>query len=160
PALCAGYLGDDGSSGLFTSDGWMLMGDVCTLDDEGYLTVVGRISDIIIRGGKNISAVVVEDEVTTHPSVALAAAVAYPDPVFGERVCAYVELLPGEALDLEGLLTHLDSRGTSKEIRPERLVILEALPRSSGGKVAKGELAADARLRSSFEFSTEETVHG
>ncbi|HEY8523675.1 MAG TPA: class I adenylate-forming enzyme family protein [Acidimicrobiales bacterium] len=141
PATCLGYLGDeDNRSGLYTPDGWMLMGDICTLDDEGYLTVTGRLSDIIIRGGKNISAAQVEDEVSTHPAVALAAAVARPDPTFGERVWVYVELHPGAELTFDDLIAHLDARGTSKEIRPEHLVVLDRLPRSSGGKVAKGDL--------------------
>jgi acyl-CoA synthetase len=118
----------------------MLMGDLCTIDDEGWLTVTGRLSDIIIRGGKNISAPQVEDEVNTHPSVALASAVARPDPTFGERVAIYAELHPGAELTLDGLLAHLRERGTSKEIMPEHLVVLDRLPRSSGGKVAKGEL--------------------
>jgi acyl-CoA synthetase len=148
PATCLGYLGDpEANRQLTTPDGWMLMGDLCSIDDEGYLTVTGRMSDIIIRGGKNISAVQVEDEVATHPAVAMAAAVAAPDPVFGERVWAYVELRPGAELDLDGLLAHLAGRGTSKEIRPEHLVVLDRLPRSSGGKVAKGELREDARRR-------------
>lgn len=141
PATSIGYLGDaDTQAGLFTSDGWMLMGDLCTIDDEGWLTVTGRLSDIIIRGGKNISAPEVEDEVNTHPAVALAAAVARPDPTFGERVAVYAELHPGAELTLDALLAHLAARGTAKEIRPEHLVVLDRLPRSSGGKVAKGEL--------------------
>jgi acyl-CoA synthetase len=141
PATCLGYLGDAATqAGLLTPDGWMLMGDICTIDDEGYLTVTGRLSDIIIRGGKNISAGQVEDEVGTHPAVALAAAVARPDRTFGERVCVYVELHPGTELTLDELTAHLVARGTSKEILPEYLVVLDRLPRSSGGKVAKGEL--------------------
>jgi acyl-CoA synthetase len=141
PATCIGYLDDPAANAeLVNSDGWMLMGDICTLDADGYLTVVGRTSDIIIRGGKNISAAQVEDEVATHPSVALAAAVARPDEVFGEKVCVYVELRPGASLTLDELSAHLASRGTSKELRPEHLVVLDELPRSSGGKVAKGEL--------------------
>jgi acyl-CoA synthetase len=148
PATCVGYLDDPAANAeLRTPDGWMLMGDVCTLDDEGYLTVVGRRSDIIIRGGKNISAARVEDEVSSHPAVQLAAAVARPDPVFGERVCAYVELDEGASLTLEELVAHLAARGTSKELLPEDLVVLDRLPRSSGGKVAKGELREDARRR-------------
>jgi acyl-CoA synthetase len=139
PATCLGYLGE-AAAGLLTPDGWMLMGDICTIDDEGYLTVTGRLSDIIIRGGKNISAGQVEDEVGTHPAVALAAAVARPDRTFGERVCVYVELHPGTELTLDELTAHLVARGTSKEILPEHLVVLDRLPRSSGGKVAKGEL--------------------
>jgi acyl-CoA synthetase len=148
PATGLGYLDDDAANGdLFTHDGWMLMGDICTLDDEGWLTVVGRTSDFIIRGGKNISAAQVEDEVATHPAVALAAAVAQPDPVLGERVCVYAELQPGKTLELEELLAHLDARGTSREVWPEYLVVLDRLPRSSGAKVAKGDLRADAQAR-------------
>jgi acyl-CoA synthetase len=149
PATCIGYLNDEEANRrLFTPDGWMLMGDVVEIDDEGYLTVVGRTSDFIIRGGKNISAPQVEAEVATHPGVAVAAAVAMPDNVFGERVCVYVEVRPGwESITLGDLTDHLASRGVTKEWFPERLVILDALPRSSGGKVAKGELREDVRRR-------------
>ena len=72
PALCLGYYDDPAANAqLYTADGWMLMGDLATIDADGYLTVVGRTSDIIIRGGKNISAAQVEDEVSSHPAVAL-----------------------------------------------------------------------------------------
>jgi acyl-CoA synthetase len=124
----------------------MRMGDLATIDAEGYLTVAGRTSDFIIRGGKNISAAQVEDEVSTHPSIALCAAVAMPDAVFGERVCVFVEVRAGATpFDLDALRTHLEARGTGKELWPERLEILGELPRSSGGKVAKGELRERAR---------------
>lgn len=149
PAMCLGYWGDDGANRqLFTDDGWMLMGDIVEIDADGYLSVVGRTSDFIIRGGKNISAPAVEAELATHPAVAMAAAVAFPDPVFGERVCAYVELRSGADLTLEDLVAHLASRGVSREWYPEHLVIVDELPRSSGGKVAKGELKDDAKRRS------------
>jgi acyl-CoA synthetase len=148
PATCLGYLGDpEANRQLFTPDGWVLTGDVCEIDGEGYLTVTGRASDIIIRGGKNISAAQVEDEVGTHPAVAMVAAVALPDAVVGERVCVYVELQPGATLGLDALVAHLTARGTSKEILPEHLVVVDRLPRSSGGKVAKGDLREDARRR-------------
>jgi acyl-CoA synthetase len=146
PVNCLGYYDDpEANARLYTDDGWMLTGDLCTIDDEGYLTVVGRASDFIIRGGKNISAAQVEDEVTSHPAVALAAAVAMPDPIFGERVCVYLELQPGGSLDLDALRGHLAARGVGKELWPERLVVLDALPRASGGKVAKGELRDHVR---------------
>ena len=144
PATCAGYYADDaGNQELFTDDGWMLMGDLCTVDADGYLRVIGRTSDIIIRGGKNISAVQVEDHVATHPSVRLAAAVAMPDPVFGERVCVFVELAPGESLSLDELTSRISRRGVSPELLPERLEVRDELPRSSGAKIAKGELRAE-----------------
>ena len=100
PALSLGYLGGTDHDQLFTKDGWMRMGDICELDADGYLTLTGRTSDFILRGGKNISAVQVEEAVATHPAVAVAAAVAMPDPVFGERVCVYAELKQAGALDL------------------------------------------------------------
>jgi acyl-CoA synthetase len=147
PALCLGYYDDEAANReLFTADGWMRMGDLATIDADGYLTVVGRTSDIIIRGGKNISAAQVEDEVSSHPAVALCAAVAIPDATFGERVCVFAELHDGSTpLTLDALRAHLDARGIGKELWPERLVVLDELPRSSGGKVAKGELRALAR---------------
>jgi acyl-CoA synthetase len=147
PTLCLGYWDDPaGNAELFTDDGWMRMGDLATIDADGYLTVAGRTSDFIIRGGKNISAAQVEDEVDSHPSIALCAAVPIPDDVFGERVCVFAELRDGaERIDLDALRAYLERRGTGKELWPERLVVLDALPRSSGGKVAKGELRERAR---------------
>ncbi|HEX3362845.1 MAG TPA: class I adenylate-forming enzyme family protein, partial [Solirubrobacterales bacterium] len=91
PATCLGYLDDPAANAeLFTADGFLLHADIVELDEEGYLTVVGRTSDIVIRGGKNISAAQVEEEIAAHPRVALAAVVAMPDEIFGERVCAFV----------------------------------------------------------------------
>ena len=147
PATTLGYYDDDAANGeLFTEDGWMLMGDIVRFTDD-CLQVVGRTSDFIIRGGKNISAPAVEAEVMTHPAVRLAAAVAAPDEVFGERVAVYVELREGATLDLESLTEHLTSRGVSKEWFPEHLVIVDTIPRSSGAKMAKGELREDIARR-------------
>ena len=147
PATTLGYYDDDAANGeLFTEDGWMLMGDIVRFTDD-CLQVVGRTSDFIIRGGKNISAPAVEAEVMTHPAVRLAAAVAAPDEVFGERVAVYAELREGANLDLEGLTEHLSSRGVSKEWFPEHLVILDTIPRSSGAKMAKGDLRKDIARR-------------
>ncbi|ETB38742.1 hypothetical protein O974_26910, partial [Mycobacterium avium 11-0986] len=155
PATSLGYLGGTDHDKLFTRDGWMRMGDICEIDADGYLRVTGRTSDFILRGGKNISASQVEDAAMTHPAVAIAAAVAMPDPVFGEKVCLYAELA-GPAtdpatdpatLDLADLTEHLLAQGFSKELLPERLVVVDELPRSSGGKVAKGRLREDIRAR-------------
>jgi acyl-CoA synthetase len=159
PATCLGYFDDDDANrSLVTPDGWMLMGDVVEIDAEGYLTVVGRTSDFIIRGGKNISAPQVEAEVGTHPGVAMVAAVAMPDDVFGERVCVYVELQPTwNVLTLKEVTDHLFARGVTKEWFPERLIIVDSLPRSSGGKVAKGELNEDIRRRLRADDANQDT---
>ena len=157
PALSLGYLGGTDHDKLFTKDGWMRMGDICELDADGYLTLTGRTSDFILRGGKNISAVQVEEAVATHPAVAVAAAVAMPDPLFGERVCVFVELKAACALDLHALVEHLLQQGVSKELLPERLEVLDELPRSSGGKIAKGLLRDEVRstLEASHEIQQE-----
>jgi acyl-CoA synthetase len=148
PATCVGYLDDDDANAqMFTEDGWMLMGDMVEIDGEGYLRVIGRTSDFIIRGGKNISAPALEAEIAEHPDVVLVAAVAMPDEVFGERVCVYLTTRGNVPLELSDLVTFLETRGVSTEWLPERLVQLDALPRSSGDKVAKGELRADIRRR-------------
>jgi acyl-CoA synthetase len=152
PATCVGYFDDDDANAqLFTPDGWMLMGDVVEIDGDGYLKVIGRTSDIIIRGGKNISAPALEAEIAEHPDVDLVAAVSMPDETFGERVCVYVctkNLVPITLADITAFLT---ARGIGREQFPERLVQLDALPRSSGDKVAKGELRADIRRRLAAE---------
>ena len=150
PLASRGYWADDeANQRLFTEDGWLLTGDICRIDADGYLCVVGRTADFIIRGGKNISGPAVEEAVGSHPDVALAAAIAMPDRVFGERVCVYVEQRPERAdeLTLEELLAHLAARGVTREWHPERLIVVPELPRASGGKVAKGVLRADIRER-------------
>lgn len=145
PATSLGYLNGVDHDKLFTPDGWMRMGDICEIDADGYLSVTGRTSDFILRGGKNISAAQVEDAVMTHPAIAVAAAVPMPDAVFGEKVCVFVELAGVEpvgdgTLELPELVEHLLALGVSKELLPERLVVIDELPRSSGGKIAKGQL--------------------
>lgn len=149
PLACAGYYDDpEANAQLYAPDGAMLMGDLVSIDAEGYVSVVGRTSDIIIRGGKNISAVQVENAVDSHPVVNAVGIVPVSDAVFGERVCAVVTVVPGRSLTLAQLTEHLDRRGLGKELWPEHLIVLEELPRSSGGKLAKGELRrlAEAHL--------------
>ena len=160
PALSLGYLGGTDHDKLFTKDGWMRMGDICELDADGYLTLTGRTSDFILRGGKNISAVQVEEAVATHPAVAVAAAVSMPDPVFGERVCVFAELKADAALDLPALVEHLLAQGVSKELLPERLEVLDELPRSSGGKIAKGQLRDAIRSTLETVMSADEVRRG
>ena len=148
PVVSRGYLGaPEANAQLITVDGWVKLGDLVELDADGYLRVIGRTDDIIIRGGKNLSAAAIEEGVALHPSVALAAAIGMPDRIFGERAAAYVELRAGASLELDGLRAHLQGEGIARELWPEALVVLPELPRGIGGKVAKGELRDDARKR-------------
>jgi acyl-CoA synthetase len=148
PATSLGYWDDDDANAvLFTPDGWMRTGDLATIDTKGYLTIAGRLSDIIIRGGKNISAAQVEGMLMTHPDVDIAAVVAMPDPVFGEKVCAYVVPAGAARPSLDQLIAHMLVSGAGKEMLPEHLVLVDSLPIASGGKVAKAQLKDDVRRR-------------
>ncbi|MGZ0219399.1 MAG: class I adenylate-forming enzyme family protein [Acidimicrobiales bacterium] len=148
PALALGYWDDpDANAVLATDDGWYLMGDLVRIEEGGWLTVVGRTSDIVIRGGKNISAPAVEEEVATHAAVALVAVVGAPHPRLGETAVAYVQVRPGHTLTLEDLKAHLHDRGVTIDWWPEEVVVMDELPMSSGGKVAKGELRRLAAQR-------------
>ncbi|GAA3268369.1 acyl--CoA ligase [Dactylosporangium vinaceum] len=146
PGCTPGYLDDDAANAaLFRPDGWLLTGDVGAVDAAGYLSITGRIADFIIRGGHNVSALVVEEAVASHPAVAAVAVVAAPDAVLGERACAFVVLRT--PLTLDDLRAHLDTGGVSKQNWPEHLVELPDLPLGTGGKVDKAALRADAARR-------------
>ena len=144
PGITPGYFGnDDANEKLFRPDGWMYLGDIVQIDGDGYLSVVGRTADFIIRGGHNISAPAVEEELLAHPRVAMAAVVGMPDAIVGERVCAYVVTKDHGELALDDLTAFLADRGVSKTMWPERIVRVDDLPQGSGGKVGKADLRAD-----------------
>lgn len=141
PLVSAGYLGDpDADAELFDARGRMRMADLATISEDGYLTVVGRVADIIIRGGMNVSAAEIEIAVAAHPSVELAAVVGVPDATFGERICAFVVLRRDASLSLDELQDHLKARGMARYSWPERLEVLDEMPISAGEKIAKAEL--------------------
>jgi acyl-CoA synthetase len=140
PAMTPGYYADEAANReLFRADGLMVCADIVEIDSRGYLTVVGRQSDFIIRGGQNVSAQAVEEVVERHPSVGVAGVVGMPDEVYGERVCAFVELRDGE-LELADLTGFLEGEGVSKYMWPERLVVVDSVPRGANGKVDKAGL--------------------
>ena len=160
PGITPGYYGnDEANAKLFRPDGWMYLGDIVEVDDDDYLRVVGRTADFIIRGGHNISAPAVEEEILAHPRIAMAAVVAMPDPVVGERVCAYVVTDDGANLSVEELASFLSAKGVSKAMWPERVVVIAELPRAAGAKVAKAELRADIERRMR-ETDTQSSANG
>lgn len=124
----------------FTDDSWFRTGDVGRLDDEGFLTITDRTKDIVIRGGENVSAREVEDVLATHPTVAEVAVCAGPDPVWGERVCAFVRARPGIPPTLDELRAHVVASGLAPHKAPERLDVVDDLPRTATGKVRKAAL--------------------
>jgi cyclohexanecarboxylate-CoA ligase len=148
PALFAGYYKDPARTrDVCRGDGWYSTGDLCRLDSDNYLSVVGRKKDMIIRGGANISAREIEELLFRHPKVASVACVAMPDPVLVERVCAFVVCQPGEALEFTEMLAFLKAQRIAAWKLPERLELREAFPMTPSGKIQKYQLREEiARL--------------
>lgn len=146
PEQFLGYLDRALDAGLYWPGGWLRSGDLGRLDADGYLTVTGRLKDIIVRGGEKISATEVEDVLLRHPAVADAAVVGAPDERYGERPAAFVVLRPGAGpLDLAEVRRHFAQSGLARQKTPERLVITDALPRTPSGKVQKFALRDQLR---------------
>lgn len=138
------YRAEEHNARAFTPDGFYRTGDVVRADAAGNLTVEGRMKDLINRGGEKISAEEIENFLLGHPSVSNAAAVAMPDPVMGEKICAYTVLRPGaEPLTLTGLREYLAGRGIARFKWPERIETIDALPLTKVGKVDKKALRED-----------------
>jgi cyclohexanecarboxylate-CoA ligase len=148
PALFAGYYKDPGRTrDVCSADRWYSTGDLCALDSENYVSVVGRKKDVIIRGGANISAREIEELLFRHPKVAAVACVAMPDPVLIERVCAFVICRPGDALDFDEMIAFLKDQRIAAWKLPERLELREAFPMTPSGKIQKYQLREEiARL--------------
>lgn len=141
PELFLGYRDPALDAGAFTDDGWFRTGDLGTLDDAGYLTVTGRLKDVVIRSGEKISAREVEDLLAGHPKVAAVAVVARPDDRTGERACACVVARRVEdPPTLAELASFLTEAGLSRRKLPELLEVLPTLPMTASGKVDKQAL--------------------
>jgi non-ribosomal peptide synthetase component E (peptide arylation enzyme) len=143
PNVAVGYFGaPELNARSFDRDGFYHSGDLGVLDGDGYLTVVGRKKEMIIRGGMNISPLEIETQLAEHPGVSEAAVVGYPDGRLGERACAFVVPSPGAMPSLAELSEFLLACGMAKYKLPERLEIVDALPRTPVGKVHKPTLSA------------------
>jgi len=147
PGVTPGYVDAQYDRGLFTSDGWFISGDLGRFDAAGYLWLTGRVKDVIIRGGHNIDASLIEDVLRRHPAVVLAAAVAKPDAYAGELPVAYVELVRGAAVTAEELKAFVRSEITERAATPDEIFILDHLPLTDIGKAAKAVLRHDAASR-------------
>ena len=141
PQVMQGYVDKRLNQGAFDEEGFFGTGDLGSLDQEGFVRVVGRLKDIIIRKGENISAAEVEDVIARHPEVAEVAAIGLPDPVSGERCCAVLTLVSqaGE-LNLEQLARYCLDAGLARFKTPEQLEIVSDMPRNASGKVMKSQL--------------------
>lgn len=129
-------------------EGWYYSGDLCRMDETGYIKITGRKKDIIVRGGENISSREVEDILLQHPKIHDACVVAMPDERLGERSCAYVVLkAPHHSLSLEEVVAFFSRKRVAKYKYPEHIVVIEKLPRTASGKIQKFLLRKDIMRR-------------
>lgn len=129
-------------------EGWYYSGDLCRMDEAGYIKITGRKKDIIVRGGENISSREVEDILLQHPKIHDAGVVAMPDERLGERSCAYVVLkAPHHSLSLEEVVAFFSRKRVAKYKYPEHIVVIEKLPRTASGKIQKFLLRKDIMRR-------------
>ncbi|WP_406401078.1 acyl--CoA ligase [Streptomyces sp. NBC_00879] len=124
-----------------TADGWVRTGDLGRLEEDGALRIVGRLKDVVIRGGANISPAEVEIELAAHPAVRDVVCVGVPDPLMGERLAACVVTRDGQAaVTLDELGAYLDARGVERRKHPERLLVVASVPLTPAGKPDRGAL--------------------
>ncbi|HDP9491538.1 TPA: medium-chain fatty-acid--CoA ligase [Escherichia coli] len=129
-------------------EGWYYSGNLCRMDEAGYIKITGRKKDIIVRGGENISSREVEDILLQHPKIHDACVVAMPDERLGERSCAYVVLkAPHHSLSLEEVVAFFSRKRVAKYKYPEHIVVIEKLPRTASGKIQKFLLRKDIMRR-------------
>ena len=138
PELFAGYADEFETARVVAHGGWFRTGDLATIDDDGWLRIVGRLKDVIIRGGENISASEVEGVLESHPDVRHAVAVGYADALMGERVAAFVET--SAPFGLEECRSWFAERGVARYKTPERVERVERLPLLGSGKADRAEL--------------------
>lgn len=141
PQLMLGYLDPSLNDEAFDEEGYFRTGDLGVLNERNMLTITGRLKDIIIRKGENVSAKEVEDHLYKHPKVADVAVIGLPDPVSGERVCAVVTTAEGEEpLTFDEMVEFLKGEGLMMIKVPEQLEIVDTIPRNPAGKILKREL--------------------
>jgi non-ribosomal peptide synthetase component E (peptide arylation enzyme) len=136
---------------LFAPGGWFLSGDLGQIDRDGYLKIIGRKKEIIIRGGANISPQEIEEILQTHPKIEQVVVVKMPDKVMGEKACAYVIPKGNGTISFEEMISFLRERNLATYKFPERLEVVRAFPMTASEKVLKKELEKDIALKLSRE---------
>jgi 2,3-dihydroxybenzoate-AMP ligase/mycobactin salicyl-AMP ligase len=148
PGIFAGYLKNpEENRKSFTEDGFFRTGDLARVDESGNIRITGRIKDIIIRGGENISPAQVEDLLLSFPGIADAAVIGIPDKELGEKVCAYIRPTAGMRLDPEEIKAFLLKKGASKLLVPEWFEFVDALPMTQAAKHDKKALREDMKRK-------------
>jgi len=142
PEVFEGYVDRAATEAAFAAGGWFRTGDLGFVDADGWLTITGRMKDIIIRGGENISAAEVEAALEAHPAISQAVAVGYPDDRLGQRVCAFV--VSTAPFDLPACQRWMEEQGVTRFKWPERVEQVDTLPLLAAGKVDRTALEKQA----------------
>ena len=146
PSVIPGYKQADKNAGAFIEDGWLNSGDLGRMDQDGYVWMTGRAKDLIIRGGHNIDPGMIEDALSRHRDVELAAAVGQPDAYAGEAPVAYVTVREGAAITAEALEAYARDAVAERPAAPKAVRILERMPVTAVGKIFKPALREDAAV--------------
>jgi len=152
PGVFTGYYrSDEENAKAFDAEGYFKTGDVACISENGYVTITGRIKEMINRGGESISATVIEKLMDRHPDIAAVAVVAMPDPLMGERVCAYVQPQAGCELTFEAVIAFLREEKASVLELPERIEFIDRMPVTPAQKLDRNALRKDIAAKLAAE---------
>lgn len=155
PNVFVGYLKDKKiTDSALDDDGWFHSGDICTMDEQGNIHIIGRKKDMIVRGGENLNANEINDRLEGCPGILDHTVIGVPDERLGERICTFVVLAPGyENVTLSELITYLKENNVPKRFWPERLEIIDRIPHTGSGKVKKYLLQEELKKRMAGDCS-------
>lgn len=146
PGVFSGYYNNPAENAqVFDSNGFFMTGDLAQIDSAGYITLTGRVKEMINRGGESISATEIEKLINRHPDVAVVAVIPMPDPLLGERVCAYIQPKGKAKLTFDGVIQFLKSQQASVLMLPERIEFVDAMPYTQTQKLDKNALREDIK---------------
>jgi 2,3-dihydroxybenzoate-AMP ligase/mycobactin salicyl-AMP ligase len=154
PCVFSGYYNNpEENSNAFDQDGYFKTGDLARIDEKGYISLTGRIKEMINRGGESISSTEIEKLINRHPDVAVAAVIAMPDQIMGEKACAYIELKGESKLTFDDIITFLKSQKASVLHLPERVEFIDSMPVTATQKLDKQALRSDIEDKLSNEVT-------
>jgi acyl-CoA synthetase (AMP-forming)/AMP-acid ligase II len=142
PQQFVGYVDSSLDAAAFDDAGWFRTGDLGVVDEHGFITVTGRVKDVIIRNGENVSALEIEEVLRRHPAIADASVIGLPDARTGERVCAVIVPAHQHEVTLDSVADHCASECLARQKTPEQIAIVDSIARNSMGKVVKADLRA------------------
>ena len=152
PCVFSGYYNNpEENTRNFDRDGFFRTGDIARISEKGYITLTGRLKEMINRAGESISATVIERLIQKHPDVAVVAVIPMPDPLMGERACAYVQPVEGKKLAFEDIIRFLKEQKASVLELPERIEFVTEMPLTKADKLNKKQLVDDIRKKLAVE---------